>query len=83
MADRLRSEARDTAVVVRTRRGSPRPEDVARAVGLPLAAELPDQRRLEEHLDLGLGPIHHRRSPLARTAAGLVDRWGSMGTVRR
>ena len=82
MADRLRSEARDTAVVVRTRRGSPRPEEVARAVGLPLAAELLDQRRLEEQLDLGLGPVHHRRSPLARTAAVLVDRWRSPAVQR-
>jgi secretion/DNA translocation related CpaE-like protein len=75
MADRLRAEAPGTTVVVRSRRGSPPAEDVARAVGLPLGAELADQRRLEEHLDLGLGPINRRRSALATTASGLVERW--------
>jgi hypothetical protein len=74
-ADALRAEAADASVVVRSRRGSPPADDVARAVGLPLAAELKDQRRLDEHLDLGLGPVHHRRSPLATTAARLVERW--------
>ena len=75
MAGRLRTEAPDSGLVVRSRRGSPPAEDVARAVGLPLAAELRDQRRLDEHLDLGLGPIHSRRSPLATAARSLVDGW--------
>lgn len=78
MAGRLRTEASAVSLVVRTRRGSPSAEDVARAVGLPLAGELRDQRRLDEHLDLGLGPVHHRRSPLATIAACLVDRWQSL-----
>lgn len=75
MAERLRGEAPHAVLVVRTRRGSPPGEDVARAVGLPLVAELKDQRRLDEQLDLGLGPVHHRRSPLAVTAAGILDGW--------
>ena len=74
-ADGLRTDAPGAGVVVRSRRGSPPAADVARAVGLPLIGELPDQRRLEEHLDLGLGPVHHRRSPLARTAARLLGEW--------
>jgi secretion/DNA translocation related CpaE-like protein len=78
MADRLRVEAVDAGVVVRSRRGSPPEEDVARAVGLPLLGVLPDERRLEEHLDLGLGPVRHQRSALAVTAARLVDRWRSV-----
>lgn len=58
--------------VVRTHPGSPRPEEVAGALGLPLLTELPGQRRLDEHLDLGVGPVHHRRSPLARVADHLL-----------
>lgn len=76
-ADLLRHEAPAAGVVVRSRRGSLPAVDVARAVGLPLVGELADQRRLEEHLDLGLGPVHHPRSPLARTAAGLVAGWAA------
>lgn len=76
VADRMLAEAPSTELVVRRRRGAPQPEDVARALGLPLAAELSDQRRLDEHLDLGLGPVHSRRSPLASTARRLVSRWG-------
>ena len=75
MADRLRAEAVDSGVVVRSRRGSPPEEDVARAVGLPLLGVLPDERRLEEQLDLGLGPVRHQRSALSTTAARLIDRW--------
>ena len=77
MAARLRDETANVALAVRSRRGSPPAEDVARAVGLPLACEIRDQRRLDEHLDLGLGPIHSRRSPLARTATALVEQWGA------
>jgi hypothetical protein len=61
-------------VVVRTRGGTATAAEVARAVGVELLAELPEQRRLDEHLDLGLGPVHARRSPLARTARGLLER---------
>ena len=32
----------------------------------------PHQRRLVEHVDLGLGPVHARRSPLARAARGAL-----------
>jgi hypothetical protein len=64
-------------VVVRSRRPTPFADDVARAVGVPLLAQVPDQRRLDEHLDLGLGPVHARRSPLANAARSLVERWGT------
>jgi hypothetical protein len=76
-ADRLRSECTSLGVVVRCRRPSPFADDVARAVGLPLLAQAPDQRRLDEHLDLGLGPLRPRRSPLGTAAGVLVDQWGS------
>jgi secretion/DNA translocation related CpaE-like protein len=41
---------------------------VADALGLPLVAEVTHQRRLAEQVDLGLGPVHSTRSPLARAA---------------
>lgn len=47
-------------------------EAVADAVGVPLLAELPDQRGVREALDLGLGPVRGRRGALARTASGLL-----------
>ena len=31
------------------------------------------QRRLAEHVDLGLGPVHSRRAPLARAARVALD----------
>lgn len=76
-ADRLRAECSSLGVVVRSRRPSPFADEIARAVGLPLLAQVPDQRRLDEHLDLGLGPVHAGRSPLAVAASSLVDRWGA------
>lgn len=77
MADQVRVEASDVGVVVRSRRGSVAAEDVARAVGLPLLGVLRDERQLDEHLDLGLGPVHSRRSPLCTTSRRLVERWAS------
>jgi secretion/DNA translocation related CpaE-like protein len=74
VADRLRAEVTSVGVVVRTRGGTATAAEVARAVGLELLSELPEQRRLDEHLDLGLGPVHARRSPLARTARELLER---------
>jgi secretion/DNA translocation related CpaE-like protein len=44
------------------------PEQVADALGLPLAASMSDQRRLAEAVALGLGPMPSRRGPLARAA---------------
>jgi secretion/DNA translocation related CpaE-like protein len=47
--------------------------DVATALGLPLLAEMRRQRRLGEHVDLGLGPVHSSRSPLARAARSTIE----------
>jgi len=55
-------------VVVRGRASAVPADDVAATLGLPLVAEIPHQRRLAEHVDLGLGPVHGRRSALARAA---------------
>lgn len=53
------------------------PADVASTLELPLAAAMRDQRRLDEAVDLGLGPVRARRGPLAQAArsvlAGLLD----------
>jgi secretion/DNA translocation related CpaE-like protein len=74
VADRLRGEVTSLGVVVRTGGGTATAAEVSRALGVELLAELPEQRRLDEHLDLGLGPVRARRSPLARTARELLDR---------
>ena len=48
--------------------------DVARVVHAPVAARMGDQRGLAEAVDLGLGPVRSRRSPLARTAREVLGR---------
>lgn len=62
-----------TMPVGRTRlllRGAGVPDTVAaRTVGLDVAHRMPDDRRLDEALDLGAGPLGGRRTPLARAAA--------------
>jgi secretion/DNA translocation related CpaE-like protein len=75
-AERLRSHTSSLGAVVRARRTAVPAGDLARAVRAPLLAELPEQRRLDEHLDLGLGPVHNSRGPLAVTAARLLRRLG-------
>lgn len=49
-------------------------EQVAAALGVPVAAEVPHQGRLDEHVELGLGPVHSRRSGLARASRAVLDR---------
>jgi hypothetical protein len=44
------------------------PGTVVRVLGIPLVATLGRHRRLDEHLDLGLGPLHGRRNPLRAAA---------------
>jgi secretion/DNA translocation related CpaE-like protein len=50
------------------------PDEIACALGMPVAAAMPDQRRLVEAVELGLGPIHARRGPLARAARAVLAR---------
>jgi secretion/DNA translocation related CpaE-like protein len=82
---RLRGTGHPVAAVVRTRRGSASPDDVARVLDLPLLGELREDRRLREHLDLGLGPLRGRRCPAGRAAdavlAGVPAPLGSPGPV--
>ena len=65
----------DRLGLVTRRGGTPVPsEQVAAALGVPVAAEVPHQRRLDEHVELGLGPVHSRRSGLARASRAVLDR---------
>lgn len=60
-------------VVRATDRGSDT-EDVAAALGLAAPILLGHDRGLGEQLDLGLGPVYRRRSPITRAARELVGR---------
>ena len=68
VAATLRPLNQQLALVVRAPGASISAGHVADILELPLLAEVSTQRRLAEHLDLGLGPVHGRRSPLARAA---------------
>lgn len=46
--------------------------DVESAVRLPVVAQMRDQPRLGEALDLGLGPLRSRRGPLARAVTEVL-----------
>ena len=63
-------------VAVRSVAAAVRSDEVADALGLPLLTDYPSRRRVVEHVDLGLGPVQGRRSPLAR-AAGDVLAWAT------
>jgi secretion/DNA translocation related CpaE-like protein len=77
VTEQLRPWAARLGAVVRSAATSVPPDQVAGVLDLPLVAELPRQRRLAEHLDLGLGPVHSRRSPLARAS---VEALGVLST---
>ena len=47
--------------------------DVARVVPAPVLLRMGDQRGLSEAIDLGLGPVRSRRSPLARAARQVLS----------
>lgn len=55
------------------RRGGVDPVEMERATGVPVLVELPHQRGLAESVDLGLGPVRSRRSPLARAARVVLE----------
>lgn len=76
VAAQLRESGRQVSLVTRGRSTALGPEEVAATLEIPLAASMRDQRRLEESIDLGLGPVHARRAPLARAAASVLDRIG-------
>ena len=49
-----------------------RSDAVSRLTTVSVAAQMPDQRGLEEAIDLGLGPVRSRRGPLGRTAVHVL-----------
>ncbi|HYO39046.1 MAG TPA: septum site-determining protein Ssd [Nocardioidaceae bacterium] len=65
VASALRPLNGDLRLAVRSGRGAIPSRRVAEALGLPMLLEVPHQRRLAEHVDLGLGPVPSRRSALA------------------
>jgi secretion/DNA translocation related CpaE-like protein len=64
----LRTATDRTGLVLRRGGAAVASDQVAATLGAPLVAEMHRQRRLPEHLELGLGPVHGHRSALARTA---------------
>lgn len=72
VADRLRTLGPDPFLVVRTSGGALTADAVGEALGLPLLAEYPSRRRVAEQVDLGVGPLGSRRTPLARAARGVL-----------
>jgi secretion/DNA translocation related CpaE-like protein len=55
-------------LAVRGGRGAVPSGQVATALRVPMVVRVPHERRLAEQVDLGLGPVHSRRSALARAA---------------
>ena len=68
------SHASPIHLVGRTSGGAVSPSSLAGVLDLPLLATLAEQRRLGEHLDLGLGPLHSKRGPVARAAGEILSR---------
>ena len=55
-----------------TRRGAVAARELTAATGVAMAFEVPEQRGLAESVDLGLGPVRHRRTPLGRAVADFL-----------
>jgi hypothetical protein len=68
VAGRLDRLGARVGLAVRSAGGALGPDAVAEALGLPLRTCYPSRRRVAEQVDLGLGPLGSRRSPLARAA---------------
>jgi secretion/DNA translocation related CpaE-like protein len=51
------------------RKGEVSASELSAATGLRIGLEVPHQRGLAEAVDLGLGPVHGRRSPLRRAVS--------------
>lgn len=54
------------------RRGAVPARDLTAATGVAVAFEVPEQKRLAESIDLGLGPVRHRRTPLGRAVSAFL-----------
>ncbi len=69
---RLRGLSARTHVVLRGK-GGVRPDDVGRLLMQPVTCVMPDQRMLDESLDLGAGPLRHSRGHLARACQQVAE----------
>lgn len=49
------------------------PVEAAKVVGAPVLTTMPDQRGLDEAIDLGQGPVRSRRGVLAKAARRVLD----------
>jgi secretion/DNA translocation related CpaE-like protein len=56
-------------------------QEIARLTGVPVVADMVDQRGLAESIDLGLGPVRSTRGPLGRAAAEVLTRLSVLGAV--
>jgi secretion/DNA translocation related CpaE-like protein len=56
-------------------------QEIARLTGVPVVADMADQRGLAESIDLGLGPVRSTRGPLGRAAAEVFTRLSVLGAV--
>lgn len=82
VAARLRDLQDRPGVVVRG--GGTIPADqVAAALRLPLLADYPSRSTLAEQVELGLGPVHGRRSPLSRAARDVLQQIAPPGGAGR
>jgi secretion/DNA translocation related CpaE-like protein len=61
-----------TGLVLRRSGAGVAAEEVAHVLGLPVRAQMRDQRGLDEAIALGLGPLRSRRGPLARAARSVA-----------
>lgn len=76
VSGRLRDLHDEIGLVVRGSPGALTAGGVAEALSLPLVAEYPSRRRVGEQVDLGVGPVRSRRSPLARAARAVLAQAG-------
>ncbi len=74
VAQRLPELSPARHLVTRGGSGGVTPEAVSRLLRIPLLVAMPDQRGLDEAINLGVGPSRSRRSALARAARTGVDR---------
>jgi secretion/DNA translocation related CpaE-like protein len=75
-AERLARFPAAVHLVTRTSAAAVPPHRLADALQLPLLASMAEQRRLGEHVDLGLGPTYVGRGPVARAARQVLDGLG-------
>jgi secretion/DNA translocation related CpaE-like protein len=73
-ACRLSARFRDARPLRLVLRGGERVDAAAvtRLTTIPVAAQMPDQRGLEEAIDVGYGPVRSLRGPLGRTAQAVL-----------